>query len=262
MMSFAASLACAVVVALTACGADDRPSPDEAASTGAPVSVRDSVRARRERAMQTRPDTFGLRVDSLRVLRARPRAASATDAAPPWVVVISDFQCESCRRFGLEVVPALRRDIEVDGIANLAFVNAPQETHFNARFAALAALCAASADRFWAMHDTLFATLPRWARDADPRPFMDSLAVAVGVPEATQRDCIDRHRLLHLLDADVRRSAQAGATDLPAVYVGDVLLPPAERTIEGVRRAVARAAQGLRPATGTRVPGAGGAAPR
>ncbi|MFZ5871358.1 MAG: DsbA family protein, partial [Actinomycetota bacterium] len=202
-------------------------------------SVRDSVRVRRERAMETRPDTFGLRVDSLRILRAVPRPGAAS---PPWIVVLSDFQCEPCRRFGLEVIPALRRDIEREGIAHLAFVNAPQPEHFNARFAALAALCAASAGRFWAMHDTLFATLPRWDRDPDPRAFMDSLAVAVGVPAATQRDCTERLRLLHLLDADVRRSARVRGADLPVVYVGDALLPPGDRTLEGVRRAVARAA--------------------
>jgi len=241
------AFALAVLAAIAACGllvgcsVDRQPSSGEGEVPGARISVRDSVRLRRERAMATRPDTFGLRVDSLRVLRAaaRPGVAEA-----PWVVVISDFQCEACRRFGLEVIPQLRRDIARDGVANLAFVNAPQESHFNARFAALAALCAASAGRFWAMHDTLFATLPRWERDPDPRAFMDSLAIAVGADPDAQRDCVARDRLLHLLDGDLRRSAQAGATDLPVVFVGEQRLSPGDRTLDGVRRALARARAG------------------
>jgi len=150
-MTFRASLPLAILlVALSvAC------SPDAEPPRRPVFSPRDSLRVRREAAIATRPDTFGTRVDSMRILHP-PAGASA---AVPWVVVISEFQCEACRRLALGVLPAIRRDIAERGVAHMAFVNAPRDEHFNARFAAHAALCAASAGRFWEMHDSLFATL-------------------------------------------------------------------------------------------------------
>ncbi|MGQ0645963.1 MAG: DsbA family protein [Gemmatimonadaceae bacterium] len=180
-----------------------------------------------------RPDTFGARVDSARNL--------GSASAPLWVVVVSDFQCDECRAFANTVLPALRRDFVARGVVRLGFVNFPQERHFNARFAAHAALCAASAGRFWEMHDALFAELPRWDRMSDPQPFMDSLAVSVGVPSEVQTSCTTRQRLLRLLGDDIERSHAAGVTELPTVFVGDSLLPMRERTAAGVRRAVERA---------------------
>lgn len=221
-------VSCFATLLLTACGGDRTPARTPE------ISVRDSIRVRREAAVAQRPDTFGMRVDSLRILR--PSTASGRTA--PWVVVISDYQCAACRRLALDVLPTIRRDIVERGVAQLAFVNAPQEVHFNARFAALAALCAASAGRFWAMHDSLFASQPRWDRMPDPQPFMDSLAISAGVPAEEQRACTQRRRLLRVLEGDIRRSERAGATDLPAVFVGERRLAASELTVDGLRAAI------------------------
>lgn len=231
-------LTLSLAASVAACGAEREPVPQSS------IAVRDSIRVRRSHAMQARPDSFGLRVDSLRILRGAAPANNpgAATTVPLWIVIVSDFQCNACRRFALDVVPALRRDITLQPSAiNLAFVNSPQAQHFNARFAALAALCAAASGHFWEMHDSLFATLPRWERTPDPRPFMDSLAVAIGAPPAAQRDCVARDRLLALLEGDQERSARSGATDLPTVFVGDRRLAAAELTIDGVRRAIVAA---------------------
>ncbi|HMN10236.1 MAG TPA: thioredoxin domain-containing protein [Gemmatimonadaceae bacterium] len=216
---------------LLACSADTQPPRRPG------VSLRDSLRVRREAAIATRPDTFGTRVDSMRILH--PPAGA--DAPVPWVIVISEFQCAACRHLALDVLPSIRRDIAEGGVAHLAFVNAPRDEHFNARFAAHAALCAASAGRFWEMHDSLFATLPRWDRMPDPQRWMDSLAVAAGVPFDVQDACTTRQRLLRVLEGDMRRSEQAGVTDVPAVFVGDRRLASSELTVRGIRRAIAQA---------------------
>ena len=216
---------------LVACSPDSEP-PREVV-----VSPIDSIRARREAAIETRPDTFGMRVDSMRILHP----AAGASAAVPWVVVISEFQCATCRRLALDVLPAIRRDIVERGTAHLAFVNTPRTEHFNARFAAHAALCAASAGRFWEMHDSLFATLPHWDRLPDPQGYFDSLAVSAGVPAEVQAQCTAHQRLLRVIEGDLRRSAQAGVTDPPAVFVGERRLPASELTVEGIRRAIADA---------------------
>jgi len=225
------SLGLAAVAALAACTGRDA-TPRDLGS-----AIRDSLRVRRERAFETRPDTFGLRVDSLRIFKG----AEPDSVTVPWIVVISEFQCAECRRLALEVLPEIRRDITERGVARLAFVNAPRLEHFNSRFASHAALCAAADGRFWVMHDSLFASLPRWDRLPDPQPFMDSLAIALGVSPDVQRRCTTQQRLLRMIEVDLRRSEQAGATELPAVFVGERRMPALALRVDSLRGAIASA---------------------
>jgi protein-disulfide isomerase len=216
----------ALLLALVACETQDVERPGRG-----PIAVRDSIRARRNASLALRPDTMGARVDSQRIIGS-PDAAAV-------LVVVSDFQCTECRRFAREVLPHVRSEFVAPGTARLAFVNFPQDNHFNARFAALSALCAgAAADRFWAMHDTLFASQPAWARRDDPRPFFDSLAVAVGADTAAYRGCVERQRMLNLLAGDIERSMAAGVPGVPTVLVGETRLSGSRLTIPEIRRAL------------------------
>jgi protein-disulfide isomerase len=216
----------ALTVLLIACQGDS----DTGSPRRATLSVPDSIRARRLARLAIMPDTFGARVDSARVL--------GTPSANLWIVVVSDFQCPACRAFALDVLPAIRREFVDAARARLAFMNLPQDTHFNARFAAHASLCAASAGRFWEMHDSLFANQARWARLDDPRPYFDSLAVASGVPAGMQAQCTARQPLLRLLTEDIERSRASGARTVPTVFVGNRRLAERDLTVAGVRRAV------------------------
>jgi len=228
----AACTAAATALAVLGCTDGSREQPRGAGVP--PLVVRDSIRMRREARLAVRPDTFGARVDSARVLRAAVDANSV-----PWVVIVSDFECEECRRLAVDVVAPLRRELEESRAANLAFLGFPQDDHFNARFAAHAALCAAASGRFWVMHDSLFATMPLWRRSPDPRPYFDSLAVTLGANGEVQRDCTRRSRLLRLLDTDIELSLKSGAREVPVVFVGDRRLARGELTLDGVRRAIA-----------------------
>ncbi|MBK8250731.1 MAG: thioredoxin domain-containing protein [Gemmatimonadetes bacterium] len=211
---------------VTGCAGDDR----TAASRQRGLSVADSVRARRNARLALRPDTMGNRVDSLRI--------AGSPGAGVYIVVVSDFQCPECRAFARDVLPVLRDEYVATGLARLAFINAPQDDHFNARFAAHAALCAASSNQFWAMHDTLFATQGQWARREDPRPWFDSMAVAVGADAAAQSRCTERQPLLHLMAQDMERSAAAGVREVPTVIIGEKRLSGTSLTLPQLRRAI------------------------
>lgn len=221
LAQFAIVLNCAT---FTGCAADTEPAPRVT------LDLNDSLRVRRSFELEKRPDTLGSRVDTMRILGS-PNAAV-------WLVVVSDFQCAACADFAQRVLPALRRDYVERGAVRLAYVNFPQDRGFNARIAAHTALCAASAGRFWAMHDSLFATLPRWQRTPDPQPFFDSMAVVVGVPPEEQRFCIERQRLLHLLAGDMERSRKSGVTEVPTVFIGSEMLSGRRLTEKAVRRAL------------------------
>jgi protein-disulfide isomerase len=229
--------ACGLFALLHNCSADTPRAED---SKGANVAVQqrrspiaDSIRARRAAALRNRPDTLGMRADSGRVL--------GSASAKVWVVVMSDFQCHSCRDFARNALTQFRRDFVDKGLARLAYVNAPQDQHFNARFAAAAALCAATGGRFWEMHDSLFAQQAVWERMPDPRQYFESLAGAAGVPASMHNDCVSRNRMLLRLSSDIEQSRNAGVTDVPAVFVADRRLGRDELTYEGLADAVKKA---------------------
>ncbi|MGQ0641880.1 MAG: DsbA family protein [Gemmatimonadaceae bacterium] len=174
-----------------------------------------------------------MRADSGRIL--------GSPNAKLWVIVTSDFQCAPCREFSLRVLPLLRKEFVDNGLVRLAFVNHPQDRHFNARFAAAAALCAAAAGHFWEMHDSLYAQQTVWHRMTDPRPYLDSLAVAAGVRPQAQTDCTSRNRMLHRLSLDIEQSRQSGVVEVPTVFVRDRRLAADELTYTALRAAVTQA---------------------
>lgn len=225
-----------LIAVLGACGNDT----NQRATKVAPVredpartAIRDSIRARTNARLLSRPDTLGMRADSARILGAA--------SANLFVVVTSDFQCPQCRDFALNVLPEVRREFVDSGRIRLAFINYPQARYFNARFAALAALCAGIAGRFWEMHDQLFINQTSWERLDDPRDFMHELAIKAGVPAHTYTDCMSRNRMLHQLTVDISRSRETGIAEVPTVYVGNRRLESKELTVSGITRAILKA---------------------
>lgn len=237
-LSFCLALIAPLLCALAACGgdaSDSSPAEKQHAAPQSPnqIAIRDSIKSRANARFVAKPDTLGMRADSARVLGA--------PTAKLFLVVTSDFACPSCRELALNVLPEVRKEFVDNGRVRLAFINSPEERYFNARFAALAALCAGTAGRFWQMHDQLFINQASWERLPDPRDFFQSLAVAAGVPANVYSDCMSRNRMLHQLTADITRSRETTAGDVPVVFVGDRRLEPKELTPDGIRRAVLKA---------------------
>jgi protein-disulfide isomerase len=98
--------------------------------------------------------------DLARVDRARQMGS---DSAKVWFIEGSDFECPWCKRFHDDTWPQIVRDYVNTGKVRVAFMNHPMflrsgDMHPRSVVAAEAAMCAGAQDRFWQMHDSLFAT--------------------------------------------------------------------------------------------------------
>lgn len=161
------------------------------------------------------------RVDSL-LQRADLGRIQGDSAAPVWLVEISDFQCPYCKRFHDDVYPALKRDYIDKGIVRMAYVHLPLPSiHPHAELAAEASLCAAAQNRFWPMHDKLFATQERWAGMQTTRAYFDSLAVASGVDTTMYASCMQSGVMRRIINGDGARATNVGARSTPVFFVGD-----------------------------------------
>ena len=182
-------------------------------------------------------ETATTRNDTVRVAAAPPdsnitRADLAriqgSPNAPLWVIEVSDFQCPYCKQWHDQTYNAFLDAYVKTGKVRLAYVNFPLGSHAYAWPAAESAMCAGAQNKFWPMHDSLFASQGRWERLPDPAPVFDSLARSNGVEMQSWRDCIKSGKMKPLIQADHDRAERAGANATPSFMIGDQLLTGAQ----------------------------------
>jgi len=144
------------------------------------------------------------------------------------VIEVSDFQCPYCKQWHDQTYPALRDQLVRTGKVRLAYVNFPLGIHAHAFPAAEAAMCAGAQDKFWQMHDALFASQSRWENIGTPGTVFDSLAQSTGVDMKRWRQCVTSGTMRPLIEADRDRASRAGASATPSFMIGDKLLTGAQ----------------------------------
>jgi len=152
------------------------------------------------------------------------------ETAPLWFVMVSDFQCPFCKAWHDSTFRMLEKDYVETGKIRMAFVNFP--LHANSLPASVTAMCAAVQGKFWGTHDRIFDAQNSWKTLKDPRPYLDSLAIASGANAAKLKSCEDEQRVQPLIAADQARFQKAGVGGTPTFYVGNATmvgaLPPKE----------------------------------
>ncbi len=149
-------------------------------------------------------------------------------SAPLWVAEISDFQCPFCREWHDQSYAAIKSQYIDTGKIRFAYINYPLSIHKNAWPAAEAAMCAAAVGKFWPMHDSLFASQPRWENAANPQPTLDSIAASVGVSHDAYTTCVAQHQMRALIQADVDRANESGVTATPTFIIGTAKITGAQ----------------------------------
>ena len=96
------------------------------------------------------------------------------------------------------------------GRVRMAYLNMPLSIHQFAMPAAEAAMCASVQDKFWPMHDSLFATQRIWETLQSPASFFDTLANHNHVDMGPWRTCVSQHLTRPLIEADYDRARQTG----------------------------------------------------
>lgn len=132
--------------------------------------------------------------------------------APITLVEFSDFQCPFCGRYAPVVKQIMQR--YPDRI-QLVFHHLPLvKIHSNAQKAAEAAVCAKNQDRFWQMHDLLFAE----QSSLDIAALKDK-ARRIGLDTNVFDRCLDDGKAADIVARDVHAAGQLGIAGTPASFV-------------------------------------------
>jgi protein-disulfide isomerase len=167
-------------------------------------------------------DTSKPAVDSS-LIRADKARIQGSDGAKIWMVIASDFQCPFCKAFHDDTYKHILNDYVVPGKIRVAFLNHPGSMHQYAVVSAEAAMCAGMQDRFWQMHDSLFASQDRWAQAENPVPMFDSLATHLQLRMPDWRACMSTHKTRPMIDADHSRSTASGVSGTPSFFIANKL---------------------------------------
>jgi len=172
------------------------------------------------------------------LLQQRPPAPAPAQATPPALppepltitgapskgsasaklvlVEFSDFQCPFCARYVRETYGQLDRDYVATGKVRYVFRHYPLERlHPNAFKAALATVCASRQDKFWPLHDRLFANQQALG-DVD----LLNHAKAVGIDGSAFQKCVVEPGVTAQVRRDLDEGARAGVTGTPAFFIG------------------------------------------
>ena len=166
--------------------------------------------ARPQAAMPQATDSITSAADHGRIL--------GKESTPTWFIMVSDFQCPFCKAWHDSTFAMIKKDYVDSGKLRIAFINFP--LHTNSLAASRTAMCAAAQGKFWGTHDRIFDTQNKWKNLADPRHFLDALAIASGADATALRACEDGRHVDALIAADQERFQRAGVTGTPTFYIG------------------------------------------
>jgi protein-disulfide isomerase len=203
----------------------------------------------------SRGDASGASAKSNTTAAASPAANAAPSAANPlqdsisakadrgrilgdstakvWLVMASDFQCPFCKQWHDAQFNNIIQKYVKTGRVRMAYLNMPLSIHPFAKPAAEAAMCASVQNKFWPMHDSLFATQNIWEVLQSPRSFFDTLANHNHVDMPAWRTCVSQHLSMPLIEADYDRARTIGVISTPTFIIGSQKLASADADVAG-----------------------------
>lgn len=167
--------------------------------------------------------------------KAQPYVYGRPDA-PVTISEFADFECPACAQFATLTEPDVRKRLADAGQVSIRFYDFPLDQHRNSVLASLSAACAADQNKFWEMHDRIFAGQDAWATrpgesdgSANRRAsrLFAEYAKAVGLDEAAWSTCVEEQRHLERIRANRQLGIQRQVRSTPTFIVGNQMVPGA-----------------------------------
>jgi protein-disulfide isomerase len=136
--------------------------------------------------------------------------------APLTLIEFSDYQCPFCKRHVDATVPQLEKEYISTGKLRYVFRDLPLESMHPLAFkSAEAAHCAGEQQKYWEMHDRLFANQDSLA----PKDLVEH-ARAIGLDVRPFRKCLDDGRYAESIRGSMAEAKKLGMTGTPALLLG------------------------------------------
>lgn len=136
-------------------------------------------------------------------------------SAPVAIVEFADFECPFCAKFERDTYPQVLENYIKTGKAVFFYHDLPLSAHRDAESAAEAARCAEDQNKYWEMHDALFAH-----QNALSPPAITSYAQSLGMDASKFTTCISTDRYADAIQQSAQYAEQIGVRGTPSFFIG------------------------------------------
>jgi protein-disulfide isomerase len=216
----------ALIALSAAANAQTKSADPDPASTAAEISAL----KKNQEEMRKDLEEIKKKLTALTTPPPRPPIAEKTDSvitvgdikikgqadAPLTIVEFSDYQCPFCGRHVSQTLPQLMKNYVETGKLRYVFRDLPIESlHPQAIKAAEAARCAGEQDKYWEMHDKLFAN----QRALQPDKLRE-YAMSIGANESQFDACFNEGKYAKAVARDVAQADALGIRGTPTLVLG------------------------------------------
>lgn len=149
------------------------------------------------------------------------------------LTVYADFQCPACLT---ETEVISRAWLQISDKVKLVFRHYPLDIHPHAFLAARYAEAAGRQDKFWEMHDVLYANQTLWSTMQDPSVSFDGYATDLGLDLDKLKADIDLPEVRNKILGDQRGGTRAGVRGTPSLFINGRLVSNPQSSTELVQR--------------------------
>ena len=139
--------------------------------------------------------------------------------APLTIIEFSDYQCPFCQRFHQQTWSQLKTDYIDSGKVKFVYRDFPLPFHQNAEISAEAANCAGDQNKYWEMHDELFAKGSGDGTGLDAAS-LKGYAAALGMNAANFATCLNSTKYAGEIQKDTADGGTAGVSGTPTFFIG------------------------------------------
>lgn len=157
-----------------------------------------------------------------------PAAEQGNKDALITIVEFVDYQCPFCKRAFEQTYPELKQQYVDTGKVRWLMRDLPLSIHSNAPAAALSARCAGEQDKYWQMHDQLFAKQDEWSNLANPDDKLGQYVAQLGLNIGQFRQCYAGKKYEAQVKADEELAGKVGATGTPTFFINGQTLVGAQ----------------------------------
>jgi len=146
--------------------------------------------------------------------------------APVEVTEYADFQCPGCQRFEMMQFPTVRRQLIETGRLRWRYRDFPLDNiHKHTRVAAHAAACASDQNKYWEMHQAIYAGQPDWESAGDAAGFFHRYASTIGLDVGTYDACMTSAKYAGRIQASQNEALKLNVGVTPTFLIDGKLYP-------------------------------------
>lgn len=139
------------------------------------------------------------------------------DNAPITIFEFADYQCPYCRRFYLLSHISLVKDYVDAGLAKIVFIDVPLPFHEFAQKASEAVWCAKDQNKFWEMHDKIFAAAEN-ANDLKIESLV-KYGKELGLDTQLLSDCLNSNKYTARVQESLNLASKLGIVGTPSMII-------------------------------------------